>query len=511
MQNKKKSSMHVLIHGTLILTAAGFISRILGFFYRIFLSNTIGAEGMGIYQLIFPVYGLCNALSSASIQTAISRYVASELSHNSEKGAKTTLYAGLFLSLSFSTVMAIIVYSFAEPIATIFLQEDRCIPLLKIMAVSLPISAIHTSIHGYYYGLQKPSVPAFSQLAEQITRVACVYCFAIIALKKGIPLTPILAVYGLLIGEAASVLYCAAALSLHKSSIARSLSETPSYQKQMKKILALAIPLSLNRFMINLLQSTEAVLIPTRLRMFGLTNTEALEIYGVLTGMAMHFILFPSALTNSISVMLLPAVAKAQSGNNQKQINMAVDSGIKSSLFIGILCTGIFLLYGDEMGTLIFNNKAAGSFITILSWLCPFLYLSTTIGSILNGLEKTGIVFFHNIISLMIRILFIIFLVPKVGIIGYLLGILASQLIIAMMHIWSMKHYVSISLSAIEWIVKPIFCLASAAIITHFLLTYIPFSFLNPLFLLAMKCGLVLILYCILLFFLSKKNLFKAC
>ncbi len=160
------------------------------------------------------------------------------------------------------------------------------------------------------------------------------------------------------------------------------------------------------------------------------------------------------------------------------------------------------------MGTLIFNNKAAGSFITILSWLCPFLYLSTTIGSILNGLEKTGIVFFHNIISLMIRILFIIFLVPKVGIIGYLWGILASQLIIAMMHIWSMKHYVSISLSAIEWIVKPIFCLASAAIITHFLLT---FSFLNPLFLLAMKCGLVLILYCILLFFLSKKNLFKAC
>ena len=83
MQNKKKSSMHVLIHGTLILTAAGFISRILGFFYRIFLSNTIGAEGMGIYQLIFPVYGLCNALYSASIQKAISRYVAYELSHNS--------------------------------------------------------------------------------------------------------------------------------------------------------------------------------------------------------------------------------------------------------------------------------------------------------------------------------------------------------------------------------------------------------------------------------------------
>lgn len=508
MQNKKKSSMHVLIHGTLLLTAAGFITRILGFFYRIFLSNTIGAEGMGIYQLIFPVYGLCNALSSASIQTAISRYVASELSHSSEKGAKTTLHAGLFLSLSLSALMGMIVYSFAEPIASVFLQEPRCTSLLKIMALSLPISAIHTSINGYYYGLQKTSVPAFSQLAEQIIRVVSVYFFATAALEKNITLTPLLAVYGLLIGEAASVLYCAAALSLHKSNISRSLSKEPSCIIQIKKILALAIPLSLNRFMINLLQSAEAVLIPARLRMFGLTTTQSLEIYGVLTGMAMHFILFPSALTNSISVMLLPAVAKAQSGNNQKQIDMAADSGIKSSLYIGILCTGIFLLYGDEMGTLIFKNTTAGGFITVLSWLCPFLYLTTTIGSILNGLEKTGIVFFHNIISLVARILFVIFLVPKVGIIGYLWGILVSQLVIALMHMFSMLRYVSISFSALNWIIKPIFSLTCAVLITNFLLTYLSFSFLGPLFLLAIRCGFVLIFYCVLLFFLLKKSSF---
>ena len=491
------SRLHPIIHGTILLTAAGFLSRILGFFYRIFLSNQIGAEGMGIYQLIFPVYGLCNAVCTASIQTAVSRYTAYEYSARSAKGARRTLVSGLYLSVFLSSVLGILVYHFAAPIAIGFLKEERCILLLQIMALSLPLGAVHSSINGYYYGMQKASVPAFSQLAEQLVRVFSVYLFVMIALEKGQSATPLLAVYGLVLGEAASVLYCLLALSL-SGSIRLSNNDSPqapSHLLQLKRILLLAVPLSANRLLLSLLQSIESVCIPTSLRSFGHTTSEALEVYGIFTGMAMPFILFPSALTNSISVMLLPAIAQAQAVNDQKQVRQVSGLAVRYSLIIGILFTGIFLFYGNEMGTLIFHNQTAGLYISILSWLCPFLYVTTTAGSILNGLEKTGLTFFHNIIALTIRILFVFFAVPKTGILGYLWGLLISQLVIAALHLYSAKRLVNFSFSAYSFILLPLIKLAASLAVTELLFRLLPCPQISELILLACRICVICLCY----------------
>ena len=84
MSSNKKSlpfsalATNPILTGAAILTLAGFASRIIGFFYRIFLSQQIGAEGMGVYQLIFPVFSVCFSLCCGPVQTAISRYVAAQ-------------------------------------------------------------------------------------------------------------------------------------------------------------------------------------------------------------------------------------------------------------------------------------------------------------------------------------------------------------------------------------------------------------------------------------------------
>lgn len=492
------SRIHPIIHGTLLLTAAGFLSRILGFFYRIFLSNQIGAEGMGIYQLIFPVFGLCNAVCTSSIQTAISRYTAYECSSHTANEAKKTLLSGLYLSVFLSSVIGIAVYCFAEPIAIVFLKEERCILLLQIMALSLPLGAVHSSINGYYYGMQKASVPAFSQLAEQLVRVFSVYLFVTITLEKGEPVTPQLAVYGMVLGEAASVLYCLLALSLAAPASTTKVRNNPSYLRQLKQILLLAIPLSANRLSLSLLQSIEAVCIPTALRSFGHTASEALEVYGIFSGMAMPFILFPSALTNSISVMLLPAIAHAQASNDQKQVRQVSGLAVRYSSIIGILFAGIFLFYGNEMGTLIFHNQTAGLYIGILSWLCPFLYLTSTTGSILNGMEKTGLTFLHNIVALTIRILFVFFAIPKAGILGYLWGLLISQLAIAAMHLYSAKRLVNFTFSAYHFIILPLLKLLVSLALTEFLFRLPSFTQIPKLSLLVCRVCMICLCYVLL-------------
>ncbi len=281
---------HTLIAGTLLLTATGFITRILGFFYRIFLSRTIGAEGLGLFNMVHPVYGICFALCAGSFQTAISQFVAS----NAKKG-KSVFHTGLIISLTTGAALSFLMIHFAEPLAHYILLEDRCVPLLPWMAFSVPFSAIHACINGCYYGSQKTRVPAFSQVAEQLVRMGAVFLIADILTEGGQPITVELAVAGHLIGELASCLFSIFCFSFFPPLPSPALQDRSfpfhrllsGFCETAPALMTLALPLMGNRLILNILSSAEAIWIPNRLEAFGLTPSEAFSVYGVLTGMAM--------------------------------------------------------------------------------------------------------------------------------------------------------------------------------------------------------------------------------
>ena len=174
-----------LVFGTVVLTITGFVSRFIGFFYRIFLSRVFGAEGMGIYQLTAPVLALTFALSAAGIQTAISKFVARETSTRDYRYSFVYLFSGLTLSLALSILCAGFVYCFSEQIAVRFLMEDRTAPLLRIIALSIPMAAVHSCINGYFYGIKKTGIPSICQLSEQLMRVGSVYVIYALCQKRG--------------------------------------------------------------------------------------------------------------------------------------------------------------------------------------------------------------------------------------------------------------------------------------------------------------------------------------
>ena len=131
-----------------------------------------------------------------------------------------------------------------------------------------------------------------------------------------------------------------------------------------------------------------------------MTSSEALRLYGVLTGMALPCILFPSALTTSIGTVLMPAVSAAQASDDNRRI--------------------IRLL----------KQSVGRSFILTLSWICPFLYTNTALTSIINGLGKTFCTLLVNTAGLLVRIAGVFFAIPKFGIYGYLIGLLTSQFLV---------------------------------------------------------------------------------
>lgn len=434
---------HLLLKGTLLLTGAGFITKIIGFIYRIFLSQTIGAEGMGIYQLIFPIHTLCFALSVGGIQTAISRFTAARAALKDEQGARDIFVLSGALSTAIALIVSAALYHNASWFAVHILLEERCTSLLQVMAFSIPMGTLHSCINGYYYARKKLAVPASAQLLEQCARVGVSYGMFLILTEQGLPVTPMVAVAGLLGGELVSMLFSLLVILWDYQKHGYRLRKLTSPVKVMQEIITLSFPLTCSRLLVNILHSIESVLIPGHLRLYGLDNGSALSVYGVLTGMALPLILFPSAVTNAVSTVLLPSVAEHQAVGNQKAIRRAILLSVKYCLILGFLSTAFFFFAGDFLGLVLFKNEFAATFIKTLSFICPCLYLSGTLNGILNGLGAANQSFILNTVGLGMRIAFVFFVIPEYGIQGYLWGLIVSELLVTGLSLYFLREYFS--------------------------------------------------------------------
>lgn len=490
-------SKKTVIKGAMILAITGILTRFIGFGYRIFLSNLIGATQLGIYHMIFPVFGICATIYGSGIQTAISHLTASV--HN-KHASTTVLFTGILLSLSLSLSLAGIIFFHSDFIAEKLLLEPSTARPLRILVTLFPFCGITSCINGYYYGNQKTAIPAISQFLEQCVRVFIVYFLSVFFAGENLLSGCELAVVGMCAGEIISCLFTVFSFfttkkSFEKTGISKS---TNAIFKEiypiLKKLLHFAIPLTGNRFIVNLLSSAEAILIPACLQRYGLSSEESFSIYGILTGMSLPFLMFPSTITNSLSVLLLPAVAQAQSSGNKQQIGRTCSVTIYFCLLIGLFSTTIFLVLGNSLGIFFFHNALAGKYLMTLAWLCPFLYLTSTLGSILTGMNRAGTTLFNNVIGLGIRLLFVLYCIPVKGMEGYLIGMLISQLTTFLLDIIAISKETKIAWNLLEWVVKPGITLACAGFLIFHGFTYFSIHHILPDFFCIAGAGFLLLL-----------------
>lgn len=432
-----------LITGTLILTGAGLITRIIGFFNRIYLSQLIGAEELGIYQLIFPVYMVVFSLCCHGMELALSQMVAEFLAKEKKVNIRPLIFTATVLSVSLATGLAFAIFHYADFISIHILKEESCAICLKLMVPILPFTALRCCLHGYYIGAKETVIPALGQLIEQVTRVASIFLISSYYIgMDGETFGASLAVIGMIAGEICGTLFTFICYQIQTKNLKFPLFyERETKWNLGKALLQRAVPLTGNKLSLTFISSLESVLIPLMLTYYYQDKSLALSMYGVLTGMALPFIMFPSTITNSLSVMLLPAISEANALNNKRQIRRTIKKTVKLCLGLGFTALVFFFFFGKQLGTYVFDNESAGDFLFILSFLCPFLYLSSSGTSILNGLGYMKEAFFYNLIALMIRILFIVGAVPVMGIQGYLIGLLAAYGVQVGLQIRKIYHF----------------------------------------------------------------------
>lgn len=538
VKNKLKSN---IIKGTLILSCASILSRIIGFIYRIYLADILGEQLLGTYQLIFPIYVLCFTIYGAGMQSAISQVVATLIgknnTHSKDDGLKgsvskdrslknsnlkyrsskngnfkdntsknnnksslvkgnypfvsssarnitprTILLAGTILSFILALFLSIFINFNSKWIACNILMVPDCDIYLKLLTYLFPFCSISACICGYQYGLENAKPPAIAGIIEQITRILFVFIVQGFFSDKEICCQ--IAVYGLTVGEFFGFLYNMSTIKNKKRNNKKHISDKNlnndnaklhsedlhpkrqhaynaksdnrqfkrqelknktfnkrknkiSLKESFKLLLPVFISLTSIKLTISLLHSVESIFIPASLVKYGYTMNEALSVYGIYSGMAMPFIMFPATITMAISTMLLPAVSKAHSSGNKKQIKKLIRRTSYFCLVTGMAATVFFLLFGNICASLFFHNEVAGRYLTVMSFLCPFLYLNMTYSSILNGLGKPHMTFVITVVCTLIKILSLMFFVPRYGMIAYIAASLIAEALLCVM----LRHY----------------------------------------------------------------------
>lgn len=363
------------------------------------------------------------AISASGIQTAISRYVASS------KQPTKYLWCGMFLSVTMSGLFTVFIYQLAPWIASDILGESRATDLLRIVCLAFIPSAIHACFNGYYYGKKNSIPPSVCQIAEQIARIFGTFLIYYVLQEENRPLEPIHAVWGLVIGELAGLLVNVTTYLLIKPKESTALDLNRLIQP-IKVLGIMAIPLTMNHVLMTLSHSLEHVLLPQQLVAFGYSSDEALGHFGILTGMALSVIFFPSAITNSLSVLLLPRISETKARGDICSVLDTIKGALCCGVALGSLCTFLFLFSADWFGSFVFQSTLAGFYIRILSILCPFMYTSSLLSSIVNGLGYASLTLACNLTGCAIRILAIWLLVPTYGMYAYIISMIVAAVVV---------------------------------------------------------------------------------
>ena len=489
-----------LITGTIVLTATSFVTRILGFIFRIYMSNIMGAEGLGLYQLIFPIYMLIWSLCSAGISLAVSKQVAEHTAKRHHGDAARVLKSSIMIALSIGLCLSLFIFTFAPWIATYFINEPTTTLSLRYLCFCIPFMCTACCIRGYFQGRQEMAVSGIAQVIEQVARMIIIYVFSSFYIPKGLAYVCALGTLGLCAGELMSCLFTLLMFKLKQRKLPYHKATLP-YLATMSTLLTIAIPITANRFLMSALSSIENILIPIQLQKFGLTGSEALSMYGMFSGMALPLLFFPSMVTMSISTALVPAISEAVTQKNTRVLHRTVSKSIQFSALIGIGASSLFLALGDEIAMACYGLPEVGEMLRLLAIICPFLYLQNILTGMLNGLGLQRLTFKGNVMASVLCIGCILILVPQRGIVGFILAMLFQSSFATLYHLFHVLKHIDLCVDLVGWFIRPTLaavpgCLIMKYFYTHYLMplfsfqlsTFIAISILGLFYLIFLFC-----------------------
>lgn len=458
-----------LLRGTIILGAAGITAKFLGIFFRWPLIMLIGDEGVGYYQMSYPLYTFFVAIASG-IPVAVSKMVSEKNALGDLEGTRDVLDKALLLMIIIGGGFSAMLFIFSGNIIHLFKWDARSYySLIGIASAPIFISVLG-AFRGFFQGFQNMNPTAVSQIIEQFGRVIIGVGLAYLLLSRGIEYSAGGAAFGAAAGGILAGIYLIIVYIRNMNSIFYSsnanikhfkfLSNLRSNYETMNKLLYIAIPISLGATVGTIMSLIDSLLVPQLLLSAGFSYKQSTILFGQLTGKAFVLINVPLTLSVALCASIVPIIAEAFILNNKKEVFIKVQSAMKISMVIAIPCCFGLYCMASPILQLIFPGHSDGyAILRYLSISIPFIILAQTSTAILQASGKYIRPVLNLGIGCIIKIIITYLLVPiaTINIFGSVIGTICGYIAASVLNLISMRREMKISINLYEVLVKPLF------------------------------------------------------
>ncbi len=472
MENKQQH----FLKGALILSIAGGLSKVMGAIYRIPLGRLLGGEGIGLYQMAYPIYTAILALATAGIPVAISVLVARKETEGYTGDSQKIFKVALIMLSIFGVFLTISVMKAAGFIAREILNEPRAYYPIIAVAPAIFFSGVISVFRGYFQGHQSMIPTAVSQVVEQLFRVTAVVFLAVLLFPRGLEYSASGATFGATIGGIAGLIVLILFFKKHKQKVKEIGSELvysgASAWNLAKDLVRLAIPVSLGAFVLPLVQMLDAVIVPRRLAALNYTTSQATSLYGQLSGMAAVLISLPTIFTIAISTSLVPAVSEAFARQDRGLLNSRLNYGFRAGMLISFPCAAGLFILAAPICDLLYKTPEAGIALEPLAFSAIMLAAFQLSSAGLQGIGRPEIAMRHLIITGVLKVIFNYTLtsVPHLNIKGAAIGTVLAFLVGSLLNIIWLKKITGVSYEGLRFV--------KIALVTVFMAIVVKYSYL---------------------------------
>lgn len=456
---KKKKTFLI---NTVILTVTALLLRSIGLFFRVYLSNVIGAEGMGLYQLIFSVYMLAATFATSGVSTAVTRLCADEMVCGNKHTVFKVLKRAIELSIIIGAVLNAAIFMFSNPIADIFIGDMRAAPSLRILSFSLVPMGVSACFKGYFMARRKTFTPSCASIIEQLVRIAVIVILLSHFASDGLETSCFAVLAADTIAETVSCIFIFFSCMRDKKIMTTAEGSGKIKGSFTAEILKIAAPITAGKYLTSGLHTAESLIVPKCLSSFSGDKSSGLEVFGMLKGMALPIIFFPSSFLLSVSTLLIPEISESAALDDQGAIRSDVEKVIGITIIGSILAGGCFYLCSHQVGVALYSSPQTGVLINVLAPFIPVMYLESVVDGILKGLNKQNATFLYSTIDSALRIALILIFVPKFGMDGFLAIMIFSNLLTCSLNFIKLLRVTVLKFDIKNWFIKPTASIAIA-------------------------------------------------
>ena len=404
------------IYNTALLTASTLVMRCIGCAFQVWLAGRIGSAGIGLYQLMGSVGGLAVTFAVSGIGFGTMRLVSEELGRDNPRSAGSAVLCCIGYALFFGCLGGFLLYRFAEPIGFLWIEDGRTVLPLRIMAWEMPFIALSAVFSGYFTACGRVGRSTAAGLAQQLLTVGLTY--ALLQTVSHGDIADNCACIALA-GTVSEALGCGVLGVLYLTDRVTHDRSGEASHGLTSRLLSISLPLAVSAYTRSALSTLQHMLTPSGLRKSGLTAAQALSAYGMVHGMTLTVIYFPTCILYVVAQLLIPDLTEAQVQGSSRRITDICTKMLRLSMVYAALTVLLLFLLADPIAMGIYSTPQVADYIRSFVPIVPMIYMDIIVDGCLKGLGQQLWSMGINILESALSVMLTLLLIPRFGITGF--------------------------------------------------------------------------------------------